>query len=197
MTEKKLTGDKVQTIKVPSLSKDRKEIPKELREQVINTIIEKYSKANGGADRFEGKGTFFSEMHNESISEHITRIESHGINPFTKEEMEKFATQLQQECIMRQESSGVAAYFIDDKEEDEVYPKELMNEDGTKFLIERDGDKYRITEYDGFGSVRSIEEYSEDDLIIENEGTPDEVLQSQHDDVQESIKNGLLDDDVF
>ncbi|NLD39377.1 MAG: hypothetical protein GX654_21180 [Desulfatiglans sp.] len=197
MTEAKLPGDKVQVIRVPSLTKDRKEIPKELRDQIIRTITEKFDKANGGSERIEVIGSYFSDIHNESISESITRIESHGINPFTKEEIEKFTSLLQQECIMRQTSYGVIAYLIDDKREDEVYPKELMNEDGTKFLIERDGDKYTITEFDKFGSFRSIEEYSEDDLITIDEGAPDEVLQAQFEEVEENKKNGLLDDDVL
>ena len=143
--------------KVPSVTKDRKDIPANLRKGVFNHILRRCIMYNGGADVIPCKGYYLSHDFR-IMEEHIDIVRTQGENPFDEEDLKYFTKILAQECIMINVSTGHTSSLISVNPIEEGQLEErVLNPDGTygvKFDItdmNSDEKQFAIVDTDQFG----------------------------------------------
>ena len=178
MAVQKLSGNTLVRIIVPSLARDMKKIPTQIRNDIIQGIDRSFTNLNGGSRSFDASGSWQSEK-NGHVSEKITIIESHGSNPFTNDDIEAISEQLNQEVIMVEEIEGIRAQLIGKDPEDKISPTTIEYGDGSKLVYSRHPDPsnpdskgvFFVEHYDRSGNIterysREITEDDEEEYLI-------------------------------
>lgn len=185
MTAERLPNDTVIKFYLPSLTKDKKEIPLEKREAYIKAIAESFSNLNGGATIIPHcKGLYLTKS-NEYDYEEVTIIESFGRNPFSEKEMSILCEQLNQECVMTITAGNNTAYLFSAEEPKATanYTKVIYS-DGSKIVISQEtdptnpkGDPVLLVEhYDHSGRIVDRHHYpmsADEDGMLEITYMPD------------------------
>jgi len=131
MTTETLNTHTYYEFKVPSLTKDKKEIPPNIRMEVFNHIVGRCIMWNGGADVISGIGYYLSKE-NKVMQERIDIVRTQGVNPFDAEDFKYFTKILEQECIMIDVCTGYTSSFVSLNSIEEAGIEERKsNEDGT------------------------------------------------------------------
>ncbi len=97
-------------IYVPSLTKAGAPIPKDILKNFCDTIMERFTRHNGGCTTILNTVGCYLSATGEIVKETGNIIESTGEFPFSNDEMSLFARLLDQECIRVEEAGLVKAY---------------------------------------------------------------------------------------
>lgn len=190
---------------VPSLTKDKKKIPPDVREKVIKGIKESCTNLNVGATEIPNcRGIYRSEA-GEYINEDITIIETNGENPFSEQEMSFLCKDLNQEVLLVEEAGKIKPYLYDaEPQKMEEYRKAIFADGSKMFLYREEIDPdspegelvHFVEEYDEFGKIKSFGYYPMGDFF-EDEPLPQEVYDYMQERVDKYLKEYKPVDDEF